>query len=154
MAAKHTTLFSQKDSTCYNKWLRVAKWQGLSQFICVLWQKSCENVTFWDISQKWLIKHSLFDHRNSQHIMTSNKVIIPSENCRNIFFQLYHKPHGFLFMIFWQNMLYSWRVLPFGLATAPSVFTILTKPILFLCHHKDYHIGIYLYDILVLVCSK
>ena len=28
MASKHTTLFSQKDSTCYNKWLRVAKLQG------------------------------------------------------------------------------------------------------------------------------
>ena len=39
MAAKHTTLFSQKDSTCYDKWLRVAKWQGLSQFTCVLWLK-------------------------------------------------------------------------------------------------------------------
>ena len=39
MAAEHTILISQKDSTCYNKWLRVAKWQGLSQFTCVLWQK-------------------------------------------------------------------------------------------------------------------
>ena len=28
--------------------------------------------------------------------MTSNKVIIPSKTCRNIFFQLCHKPHGSL----------------------------------------------------------
>ena len=51
-------------------------------------------------------------------------------------------------------MPYQWRVLPFGLATAPRVFTSLTKPILFLCHHKGLHIVIYLDDILVLVRSK
>ena len=43
MAAKHTTLFSQKDSTCYTKGLRVAKWQGLSQFTCVLGQKGVKH---------------------------------------------------------------------------------------------------------------
>ena len=51
-------------------------------------------------------------------------------------------------------MPYQWKVLPFGLATAPQVFTALTKPILFLCHHKGFNIVIYLYDILVMVCSK
>ena len=53
-----------------------------------------------------------------------------------------------------RNVPYLWRVLPFGLATAPRVFTSLTKPIFFLCHHKGLHIVIYLDDILVLVCSK
>ena len=52
------------------------------------------------------------------------------------------------------NVPYQWKVLPFGLATAPRVFTSLTKPILFLCHCKGLHIVIYLDDILVLVCSK
>ena len=51
-------------------------------------------------------------------------------------------------------MPYQWRVLPFGLATAPRVFTSLTKPILFLCCRKGLRIVIYLDDILVLVCSK
>ena len=51
-------------------------------------------------------------------------------------------------------MPYQWRVLPFGLATAPRVFTSLTKPILFLCHCKGLHIVIYLEYILVLVRSK
>ena len=51
-------------------------------------------------------------------------------------------------------MPYQWKVLPFGLATAPQLFTALTKPILFLCCHKGFHIIIYLDDILVLVCSK
>ena len=52
------------------------------------------------------------------------------------------------------NVPYQWKVLPFGLATAPRDFTSLTKPILFLCHCKGLHIVIYLDDILVLVHSK
>ena len=51
-------------------------------------------------------------------------------------------------------MAYQRKVLPFGLATAPRVFTSLTKPILFLCHCKGLCIVIYLDDILVLVHSK
>ena len=51
-------------------------------------------------------------------------------------------------------MPYQWKVLFFGLATAPRVFMALTKSILFLCHHKDLHIVVYLDDILFLVCSK
>ena len=51
-------------------------------------------------------------------------------------------------------MPYLWKVLPFGLAIVPRVFTSLTKPILFLCHCKGFHIVIYLNDILVLICSK
>ena len=54
----------------------------------------------------------------------------------------------------WHNMPYYWKVLPFGLATVPRVFTALTKPILFLCHHKGFCIVFYLDDTLVLVCSK
>ena len=54
----------------------------------------------------------------------------------------------------WHSVPCQWKVLPFGLATAPWVFTALTKPILFLCHHKGFCIVIYLDDILVLVHSK
>ena len=64
-----------------------------------------------------------------------------------------HHCHWFLHFV-WRNVPYQLRVLPFGLATATRVFTSLTKPILFLCHHKGLHIVIYLDDILVLVCSK
>ena len=56
--------------------------------------------------------------------------------------------HCFLHFV-WHNVPYQWKVLPFGLATAPKVFTSLTKPILFLCHCKGLHIVIYLDDILV-----
>ena len=63
--------------------------------------------------------------------------------------------HHYCFLQFvWHNRPYPWKVLPFGLATAPRVFTTLTKPILFLCHCKGFSIVIYLDDILVLVCSK
>ena len=53
--------------------------------------------------------------------------------------------HHYHFLCFvWHNVPYQWKVLPFGLATAPRVFTSLTKPILFLCHHKGLCIVIYL----------
>ena len=51
-------------------------------------------------------------------------------------------------------MPYQWKVLLFGVATAPWVFAALTKPILLLCHHKGFCIVICLDDILVLVHSK
>ena len=64
------------------------------------------------------------------------------------------KHHCWFLHFVWCNVPYQWRVLPFGLPKAPRVFTSLTKPILFLCHHKGLHIVIYLDDILVLVHSK
>ena len=64
------------------------------------------------------------------------------------------KHHCHFLCFVWHNVPYQWKVLPFGLATAPRVFMSLTKPILFLCHHKGLHIVIYLDDILMLVCSK
>ena len=64
------------------------------------------------------------------------------------------KHHCCFLHFVWCNVPYQWKVLPFGLATAPRVFTSLTKPILFLCHHKGLHIVKYLDDILVLVHSK
>ena len=64
------------------------------------------------------------------------------------------KHHRRFLHFVWHNVPYQWKVLPFGLATAPRFFTSLMKPILFLCHCKGLHIVIYLDDILVLVCSK
>ena len=61
--------------------------------------------------------------------------------------------HHFLHFVYC-NVPYQWKVLHFGLATAPRVFMSLTKPILFLCHGKGLHIVIYLDDILVLIHSK
>ena len=64
------------------------------------------------------------------------------------------KHHCHFLHYVWHNVPYQWKVLPFGLATAPRVFMTLTKPILFLCLHKGFNIVTYLDDILVLVCSK
>ena len=61
--------------------------------------------------------------------------------------------HCFLQFV-WHNVPYQWKVLPFGMATAPQVFTTLTKSVLFLCLHKGFCIVVYLDDILVLVHSK
>ena len=64
------------------------------------------------------------------------------------------KHHCCFLCLVWHNVPYQWKVLPFGLATAPRVFTFLTKPILFLCHCKGLCIVIYLDENLVLVHSK
>ena len=61
--------------------------------------------------------------------------------------------HCFLHFV-WHNVPYHWKVFPFGLVAVPRVFMGLTKPILFLCHHKGFYIVFYLDDILVLVCPK
>ena len=55
------------------------------------------------------------------------------------------------YILFGTVCLNQWKVLPFGLSTAPWVFTALTKPILFLCHCKGFSIVINLDEILVLV---
>ena len=64
------------------------------------------------------------------------------------------KYHCHFLQFVWHNVPYQWKALPFGLATAPQVFTALTKPNLFLCHSKGFCIIIYLDDILVLIHSK
>ena len=64
------------------------------------------------------------------------------------------KHHCHFLHFVWHNVPYQWKVLPFGLATAPRVFTSLMKPILFICHCKGLHIVIYLDDILVLIRCK
>ena len=64
------------------------------------------------------------------------------------------KHHCHFLHFVWHNVPYQWKVLPFGLATAHRVFTLLTKPILFLCCYKGLCIVIYLDDILVLIHSK
>ena len=64
------------------------------------------------------------------------------------------KHHCHFLQFVWHNVPYQWKALPFGLATAPWVFTALTKPILVLCYCKGFCIVIYLDDIMVLVWSK
>ena len=61
--------------------------------------------------------------------------------------------HHFLCFV-WQNILYQWKVVPFGQGTTPRVFTSLTMLILFLFQCKGFHIIIYVDDILVLICCK
>ena len=64
------------------------------------------------------------------------------------------KHHHCFLQFVWHSMLYQWKVLLFGLATVPRVFTGNTKPVLFLYHLKGFHIVIYLDNILVQVHSK
>ena len=64
------------------------------------------------------------------------------------------KHHHCLLPFVWQHNPYQWKVLTFGPASAPKVFTSLTKPILFLSRCNGFCVYIYLDDILVLTQSK
>ena len=78
-----------------------------------------------------------------------------SINLQHAYLHIHIVKHHYCFLQFvWHNVPYQWKVIPFGLASAPQVFTALTKPILFLCHHKGFCIVIYLDDIFLLVHSK
>ena len=78
-----------------------------------------------------------------------------SINLLDVYLHIPIAKHHLCFLQFvWHNVPHQWKVVPFGLATATQVFTTITEPILFLCHHKGFCIVIYLDDILVLVHSK
>ena len=62
--------------------------------------------------------------------------------------------HHYLLWFVWQYKLYQWNAFPFRLAKLTRVFTALTKPILFLCSWKGFHISIFLDDVIVLIPSK
>ena len=103
----------------------------------------------------------LFKFFNQWRSITSNRYAYPAgDYAFSIDLQdaYLHVPivkhhHHFLHFV-WHNVPYQWKLIPFGLAMAPRVFTFLMKPILFLCQCKGLHIVIYLDDILVLICSK
>ena len=89
---------------------------------------------------------------------------LPSDRHGNLFnivimlFLLISRMLSYIFLLLsitiifrvWQHKPYQRKVLPFGLAMAPGVFTSLNKPTLFLCCCKGFCINIYLDDILLL----
>ena len=63
------------------------------------------------------------------------------------FFQIPIQPRSRKYLIFvWQNQFYQFRVLCFGLSTAPQVFTRVLVPIPILAHKKGYRLHRYLDD--------
>ena len=67
-----------------------------------------------------------------------------SVDLKNVYllFPIVKHHHQFVHSV-WQHRLHQWKVLPFGLATAPRVFTLLTKPILFLFKYRGFHMNIF-----------
>ena len=61
--------------------------------------------------------------------------------------------HHFLWFV-WQHKPFQWKVLSFVPGTGPRDFTMLSKPILFLFHHKGLCVIMYLDDNLVLTHSN
>jgi len=54
----------------------------------------------------------------------------------------------------WQEKVYKFQCLPFGLSSAPRVFTKLLKPVLANLHHQGMRLIMYLDDMLVMAQSK
>ena len=62
--------------------------------------------------------------------------------------------HRRLLRFWWKGSSYQFRILPFGLSSAPRTFTRLTLPLVTLCRANGVRIIVYLDDFLVLARSK
>ena len=80
-----------------------------------------------------------------QHVQQGDYVFSIEHNVAYLHIPLIKHHHHFLHFV-WQHKPLQWKVLPFGLATAPRVFSSLTKPILFL-HRCKFFSVICLHDI-------
>ncbi|KZS13077.1 Uncharacterized protein APZ42_021816 [Daphnia magna] len=65
-----------------------------------------------------------------------------------------HHGHRKYFQIRWADILYQFRCLPFGLASAPWIFTKLLKPVITFLRKQGLRSIIYLDDILILNASE
>ena len=54
----------------------------------------------------------------------------------------------------WQGQMYKFQCLPFGLRSAPRVFTKLLKPVIALLHQRGLHLILYLDDMLLMAQYK
>ena len=64
------------------------------------------------------------------------------------------REHCKMLRFFWDGILYEFLVLPFGLATAPYVFTKLSKPVVAFLRRMGIRLIIYLDDLLVIGASE
>ena len=84
---------------------------------------------------------------------------LPSDMSGNLFSMVYmfspliSKMFIYIFLLLSIIIIFIICLAQYSIYT-PRVFTVLTKPISFLCHCKGFHIVIYLGDILILVSSK
>ena len=65
-----------------------------------------------------------------------------------------HKEHQSLLQFQWQGKTYQFVSLPFGLTSAPRVFTKIMKPVVGLLRQMGIRLVIYLDDILIMHHSK
>ena len=99
----------------------------------------------------WLLRYLLSDRYSN---LFKRKIIFFSIISRMPIYIILLSSMTMVFYIFvLQHKPYHWKVLPFGLAMAPKVFTSITKPILSLHCHKHFQVTIYLVVILVPTCS-
>ena len=65
-----------------------------------------------------------------------------------------HRRHRRFLRFNFKGQAYQFKTLPFGLTSAPRVFTRVTKPLLHLCRRKGIRVVFYLDDILILARTK
>jgi hypothetical protein len=65
-----------------------------------------------------------------------------------------HQRHRLFLKFCHRGKIFQFRVLPFGLSTAPRTFTLITRPIIANCRRQGIRLALYLDDGLVLAASK
>ncbi|KAN0018534.1 hypothetical protein ACTFIU_011152 [Dictyostelium citrinum] len=64
-------------------------------------------------------------------------------------------PHyRYLFRIVWKGVHYRWKTMPFGLSTAPRIFTMLLRPVLGMLRELNVSVIAYLDDLLIVGSTK
>ena len=106
-----------------------------------------------------LSSHVRYQHFKMEGLATVRDLLQPGDfmvkvDLTDAFFHIPidHKHRKYL-QFRWQNQLYQFNCLPFGLASAPRTFTKFTKPILTQLRGRGFRIVIYIDDILLLASS-
>ena len=94
------------------------------------------------------------DHRTAQHLLRPNEYMVSLDLKDAYFLISVHKNYRKYLRFKFQEKLFEFNVMPFGLSIAPYVFTKLLKPILQHLRNKNIRIVAYLDDLLIISKTK
>jgi hypothetical protein len=88
-----------------------------------------------------------------KHLLNPNDYVVKLD-LKDAYLTVGVHPHWQQFLRFiWQGKTYQFRALPFGLNTAPRIFTELLKPVIAFLRTRNIRLLIYLDDILIIGSS-
>ena len=88
-----------------------------------------------------------------KHLLNPNDYMVKLD-MKDAYLTVGVHPHSQQFLRFiWQGQIYQFRALPFGLNTAPRIFTKLLKPVIAFLRTRNIRLLIYLDDILIIGSS-